>query len=149
TSCAGCHVKQKLLAHGKTPELVGLDKKPSSMADVDCESCHDLSKPKTAENLAAQCETCHEKEYGDLIQLWKEEAASGRAKAAAALAEFSRTVQERGNREPQLRSLLVQMQAAMAEIDEAGALHNPELAGAVYEQIAKLASEKRATAVNK
>jgi NapC/NirT cytochrome c family, N-terminal region/Cytochrome c3 len=145
TSCAGCHVKQQLFAHGKTPVLMGLENKPSSMADVDCESCHDLSKPQTAANLAAQCETCHEKGYGELMQLWKDEAAAGRAKAYAALAQFSRTLQELGNREPQHRDLLGQMQAAFDEIDQAGALHNPELAGAVYEQIAKLVEQRRVT----
>jgi hypothetical protein len=149
TSCAGCHVKQQLFAHGKMPALVGLESKPSSMADVDCELCHDVTKPQTAANLAAQCETCHDKGYGEFMQLWKDEAAAGRAKASAALAELSRALQERGNREPQLRDLLGQMQAAFEDVDKAGALHNPELAGAVYERIAKLASESRAQAVQR
>src|SRR5262249_4239399 len=117
-SCAGCHVKQQLLAQGKIPALVGVENKPWSMADVDCASCHDLSQPQTAPNLAAQCETCHEKGYGDLIQLSKDEATSGRAEAVAAVGEFDRIVQERGNREPQLRDLLGQMQTALAAIDE-------------------------------
>lgn len=143
-ACAGCHTRQDLFVQGKSPSLPGSEAAPSVMAGVDCDSCHDLSKPQTSANLAAQCEQCHEKGYGDMIQVWKEEAESGRAKARAALEGVSSAPsagappKDQGTR---LKTLLHQLHGALEEIDRAGAIHNPGFADAVYSQIVKLAAE--------
>jgi len=114
------------------------------MADVDCDSCHDLAKPRSPEAMAAQCEACHEKSFGDMIQLWKDDVVAGRSKAAAALAEMRKTFEGRnGKNDESARQLMARMQAALEEVDRAGALHNPEFAGAVYQHITKLATQNQ------
>jgi len=138
-TCAGCHTSQVSFAQGRLPVLPDLKGTPSSMAGVDCDSCHDLAKPRAPETMAAQCEGCHEKGFGDMIQLWKDDVVAGRSKAAAALAEMRKTLEGRnGKNGESARQLMARMQAALEEVDRAGPLHNPEFAGAVYERIVKL-----------
>jgi hypothetical protein len=139
-TCAGCHTREKSFALGQSPVLPGLKGTPSSMADVDCDSCHDLSKALTQANIAPRCETCHDKGYGDMIQLWKDEAATERAKASAALAELMKKLQgmdARSAETSRLRALQTQMDAALRDVDRAGPLHNPEFATAIYQHVVK------------
>jgi hypothetical protein len=143
-SCEGCHTVQDLFRQGKSPLLAGMKVTPPSvMADLACDSCHDLTKPSNTP-VSAQCETCHEKGYGEMVQTWKGDAQSSRARATAAIEELrkglggSRLLGERGQG---LRQLVGQLQGALDQVDKAGAQHNTELADAVYQQIIKLASE--------
>jgi hypothetical protein len=133
-SCEGCHAAEAAMRAGKSP-LQGIqDVPPTLMASLDCQSCHDLSKPLSS-SVPAQCETCHDKGYGDMVQLWKDEVRDGRAKASAAVEELKKT----GN--GKAMAALEQMQAAMAQMDRGGPHHNTELADAVYKQVIKLAEE--------
>ncbi len=152
TTCAGCHTRENLFALGQRPTLPDLKAAPSSMADVDCASCHDLSKPLIQTNLAAQCETCHDKGYGDMIQLWKDEVTTERSNAKAALADLRKTLQGKDTRNGEssrLQTLLDQLEAALEQVDRAGPLHNPEYATAIYQRIAKVASETQTQAATK
>ncbi len=146
-SCEGCHTAQGRFREGEGPALPGLKKTPPSvMADVPCESCHDLSKPPSTP-VSAQCETCHEKGYGDMVEAWKSDARENRSKAAAAIEELRKSL-ARGKlgsaQEERVRQLVAQMQAALEAVDAAGVQHNTDLADAVYQQIIKLASENLA-----
>jgi len=68
TSCAGCHETQSLFRQGKEPVLPGLQgTTPTVMADLDCDSCHDLQQPQTPAALAAQCAKCHDASYPDML----------------------------------------------------------------------------------
>jgi hypothetical protein len=115
------------------------------MADVDCDACHDPAKPLRETNFARRCETCHEKGYGEMLDLWKQEAAAGRAKAAAALEELRKAAGAGNGR----RALVDRLDAALAAVDRAGPLHNPELADAVYARIVRMASEARQPSAGK
>jgi hypothetical protein len=138
-SCAGCHETQRLFRQGKSPSLDGLNEVlPAVMADLDCESCHDLSKPQQSADLAKQCESCHDKGYGDMVQTWKDDAAASRAKAVAAIEELKKSIST--PRDPAAQ-LAARLEAAVSGVDRAGAHHNTDFAEAVYQQVVKLASK--------
>jgi nitrate/TMAO reductase-like tetraheme cytochrome c subunit len=144
-SCAGCHTVQNLFRQGKAPMLPRLAEiRPTVMADLDCESCHDLGRPQTPAELAAHCGSCHDKAYGDMVQMWKDDAASGRKKAAAAIEQLDAFLRE--GRPPDheraaLSQLLNQLQQAINQTDRAGVHHNTDFADAIYQRIIALASE--------
>ncbi len=141
-SCEGCHTVQSRFRKGNGPDLPGLKVTPPSvMAAVECESCHDLSKP-AGTPVTAQCESCHEKGYGDMVGSWKEDAKASRAKAAAAIEELRKSLAGKPRNE-NLSRLVLQMQNALEEVDKAGVQHNTELADAVYQQIINLAADVR------
>jgi hypothetical protein len=144
-SCEGCHAVTTAFRQGTTPKLPGLEGTPGVMADLGCDSCHaDLSKPQDQAAIAPQCESCHQKGYGDMIQLWKEDASSGRQKAAAAIAELQNRLQNNrisNGQAEAVRSLIPQLQNGLDQVDKAGPWHNIDFAGALYAQIIKLASQ--------
>jgi nitrate/TMAO reductase-like tetraheme cytochrome c subunit len=131
-ACDGCHTLQKMFASGKTPAAPQLQAAASPHADLDCDSCHDMSKPQNAATIAPQCETCHDKGQGELIKRWKDSIAPGRARAAKALDDLKQR--------PESGDLLQQLQPAFDELDRARTIHNPALAGAVYQHIITEAS---------
>lgn len=135
-SCKGCHTAQTRFSMGAVPALPGLKATKAIMAEVECDSCHDLGKPLTAENMIPQCEACHKKGYGDLLAVWKDNAASARTKALAALDELRKNAPASQS----LQALLRELQGAFDVVEKAGALHNPEFAGAVYDRIVKAAA---------
>jgi len=136
STCAGCHTAQRTFREGGQPQLPGLQGTPPSvMAGLDCEQCHDLSKPQTPENIAAQCETCHDKGYGAIIRTWKEDARAGRERAKAAIDEWEKRLEATGSATDQLRSLIAQLRNTLAQIDKAGPEHNPDYRDALYEKI--------------
>jgi hypothetical protein len=142
-SCAGCHTMQSGFRQGKLPELPGLHgTAPSLMAGLECEQCHDLSKPQTSANIGAQCATCHDKTYGAFIQTWVDDARAGRAKASAAIDELEKKLTAGKSGDDQLRALVAQMREALAQVDKAGPQHNLDFTNAVYEQAIKLAGGK-------
>ncbi len=144
--CAGCHTKQTSFRKGTSPVLSGLKPTPPSvMADLSCDSCHDLSKGPPAK-VSDQCETCHDKGYGDMVQVWKDDAKTSRDKASAAIEELRKGIGG-GNRlsPPQeaIKQLADQLQEALDEVDKAGPQHNTDFADAVYQQIVKLTGEQK------
>ncbi|PYV10734.1 MAG: hypothetical protein DMG07_20605 [Acidobacteria bacterium] len=141
STCAGCHKRTQRFLEGKTT-LPGVEVSPAAMAGVDCDSCHDPARLREREALAPRCDQCHDEGYGEMIDLWKEEATTGRNKALASLAPLKNNPK----RSPELDRLLTQAQAALDEVDRAGALHNPPLADAVYEAVVKLAQTAPAPA---
>ncbi len=147
-TCAGCHQVQTQFREGKSPELSGLGATPPSvMADLDCESCHDLTEPQQPADLAKHCETCHDKGYGEMVQMWKDDASASRAKAAAAVEELRRTAA--GLRDDSARETAIQLasqlESALLMVDKAGTHHNIDFAESVYQQVIKLAGEHRQT----
>ncbi len=149
-SCAGCHVVQSLFRQGKSPVLPGLTGTPPTlMAGLECENCHDLSKPQTSANLTAQCETCHSKGYGDMLKMWKDDAQAARTKASAALDVLRDSLKSNppgSDQAARLRALVDQLQAALSQVDKAGAHHNTDFADAIYQKVMKDAAEARAQA---
>jgi len=144
TACAGCHETQRSFRQGKNPVLPGLKETvPAAMADLDCESCHDLTQPQRPAELAKHCETCHDKGYGDMVQMWKDDAAASRAKAAAAIEGLKKAAAGQKDKAAADAAgrLAAQLESALASVDKAGAHHNTDFADAVYQQIVKLAAE--------
>jgi hypothetical protein len=144
--CAGCHTVQSSFRKGTDPLLPGLKPTPPSvMADLSCDSCHDLSKGPSAK-VSDQCDTCHDKGTGDMIQMWKDDAKAGRAKAAAAIEDLRKGISGARRLSPaqqEKRQLADRLQAALEQVDKAGAQHNTEFSDAVYQQIVKLAAEQK------
>jgi len=143
-SCEGCHAVTAAFRQGTVPKLPRLEGTPSIMADLGCDSCHaDLSRPQNQAAIAPQCESCHQKGYGDMIQAWKDDASSNRQKAAAAIAELQNRLQSNrfsNGQADAVSSLIPQLQNALDQVDKAGPWHNIDLADASYAQIVKLAS---------
>jgi hypothetical protein len=143
-SCEGCHDVTAAFRQGTVPSLSGLEGTPSPMAGLSCDSCHaDLSQPQTQAAVAPQCEACHEKGFGDMIQAWKDDASSNRQEAAAAIADLQSRLgnnQISRDRSGAVRALIPQLQNAVDQIDKAGPWHNIGLADATYGQVVKLAS---------
>jgi hypothetical protein len=152
-SCEGCHDVTAAFRQGTVPRLSGVEETPSPMAALDCESCHaDLSRPQSQAVVAPQCEACHEKGFGDMIQAWKNDASANRQDAAAAIANLQnrgRTNQVPRDRSDAVRALIPQLQNAVDQIDTAGPWHNIGMADAAYAQIVKLASDESVGATNK
>jgi len=147
-SCEGCHQTQSLFRAGKSPVLPGLQGTPPAlMADLSCDSCHDLDNPALP-HAALSCTTCHEEGYDDILRQWKEDAAAARTQAVAALDGMRRAIESGEIDEQTGKPLLDQMQKALEDVDKAGPHHNPEFADAVYQQITKLASENGKQSAN-
>jgi cytochrome c551/c552 len=110
------------------------------MAGLDCESCNDLSQPQTPEALRKHCEACHDKDYGDVVQTWLDDAAASRGKAAAAIEEFRKSAQALNDNAARQAALNLadQLEAALKEVDKAGVQHNTEFGDAIYQQIIQL-----------
>jgi hypothetical protein len=136
-TCSGCHELQREFLLGKLPALPDVPATPSTMVEVDCDACHDLTKPGTIENLGARCDECHEKGYAGFIGTWKEEAADSRGKAVASLERLKKELGSAGNSRTSsgLIDLLKKMESAIAQIDKAGVVHNPEHADAIYRAV--------------
>ena len=88
-----------------------------------------------------QCETCHEKGYGDMVQAWIDDAKTARAKASAAVEELRKSVG--GAKEDPRQQLADQLQSALDQVDKAGTQHNTDLADAIYQQVVRLAGEQK------
>jgi len=76
-TCAGCHSLQSGFRTGSVPEFSTFKTAPDPMAaSVDCEGCHDLSKPTTIEAIDERCMDCHsddEDRYKGMLRSWKTE----------------------------------------------------------------------------
>jgi len=76
-TCAGCHTDQAAFRAGTLEEFAPFDISAEPMADsVDCEGCHDLSKPTSIEAINVMCMDCHDDEepYAAMLATWKQEA---------------------------------------------------------------------------
>lgn len=149
-TCAGCHVEQREFILGKHPLFPEVPETPSSMANVDCEGCHDLTKPKTLANLGAKCDECHEKGYGEMITMWKEEAAASREKALAAIGPYRGSLSASSSdakTKSAMIDLLSKMEAAITALDKAAAVHNPEYADSIYQGIIRVSEARKKSSV--
>jgi len=76
-TCAGCHSLQAEFRAGKVPAFQSFKLAPDAMAEaVDCEGCHDLSRPTTVEVIDEKCMDCHsddEDRYKGMLPSWKTE----------------------------------------------------------------------------
>ena len=68
---------ERYVAGLKCQRVAFLDLEADPMADsVDCETCHDLSKPTNIESINAACIDCHdddEERIGGLLASWSAE----------------------------------------------------------------------------
>lgn len=76
-TCAGCHTSQAEFRAGTLPafEAYGIDAEPMALT-VDCEGCHDLSRPTNIETIDEACMDCHddeEKRFEGMAVSWKNE----------------------------------------------------------------------------
>jgi hypothetical protein len=76
-TCTGCHADQAAFRAGTTLAFESLDISAEPMAtSIDCEACHDLSKPTNVETIDEACMDCHEDEeerFEGMLGSWKAE----------------------------------------------------------------------------
>ena len=76
-TCAGCHSLQADFRAGNVPVFSTFKLAPDPMAaSVDCEACHDLSRPRTVEVINEKCLDCHsddEARYKGMLRSLKTE----------------------------------------------------------------------------
>jgi len=76
-TCTGCHTLQAGFRAGTVPAFQRFRTVADPMAEaVDCEACHDLSRPRTLEAIDARCMDCHsedEARYSGMLRSWKTE----------------------------------------------------------------------------
>ena len=76
-SCDGCHADVTAFRQGTFAAFADLKLPAEPMADtVDCESCHDVSRPLTLASVDGYCLSCHEDEeekYKGLLASWDKE----------------------------------------------------------------------------
>jgi hypothetical protein len=116
TTCEGCHDATAGLRSGKLSAPSSAVIEPDPMADLECDACHDLSKPRSVAAIEAKCVDCHDQTYAGMIARWQADVEQARTAAHAA------------NRE--------NASAAMDALDRAGPMHNPAAAVAIYNTIA-------------
>ncbi len=116
-TCDGCHELQSAFRAGEIEAFEAYDIEADAMFDmVDCDECHDLSRPTTAEVIDEACFECHdEPEYDGMAVAWKKEIEE-RFTRAKAVADPS---------EQQILDLLRQI----------GPLHNMEASRKILERI--------------
>ncbi|MEK6799783.1 MAG: cytochrome c3 family protein [Planctomycetota bacterium] len=76
-NCAGCHTTQVQFRAGTLAAFSELGIPGEPMAEtVDCQDCHDLSKPRTIEAIDPRCMDCHGDEpdkFKGMLGSWKAE----------------------------------------------------------------------------
>jgi hypothetical protein len=119
-TCAGCHVGPAQFLAGTLPALASFAIAADSMAgSVECQDCHDLSRPTNVETINEACMDCHDDEaerFEGLLQSWKGE-------VERLLAEAGVQADASGRR-------------AIDALLEAGPLHNIEAARQVLSEVA-------------
>ena len=128
-TCAGCHAEVADWRSGKLVAAAGLDLDlpAEPMADsLDCEDCHDLSKPLALATMAAGCVDCHDDKYGPMLQAWADEAKPLLDEAEAAVGADA------------------ERQAILEAVRRAGPLHNIEATRLVAGQLKAGDAAKRA-----
>ncbi len=129
-NCAACHTTQRAFRDGTSPSFQSFGIKAAPMSDaVDCDGCHDLSKPTTVAVINGQCMECHSDEqdkYEGMLSSWKAEAEQLLTKAA------------QGSDASSLRLL--------AELRAAGPLHNIEATRAIVNGLSSGRSSTAAAA---
>ncbi len=121
-TCAGCHIVQAQFLAGTLPALASFEIPADPMAgSVECQDCHDLSRPANVETINEACMGCHDDEterFEGMLQSWKREVERLLKQAQVQADESGR---------PAIKALL-----------EAGPLHNVE---AVRQVLADLAGK--------
>ena len=112
STCAGCHTAQAQFLAGTLPALASFEIPADPMVDsVECQDCHDLSRPANVATINEACMDCHDDEeerFDVMLQSWNME-------VEQLLKEAQDQVGESGK--PAIEALL-----------EAGPLHNIEAA---------------------
>jgi hypothetical protein len=114
-TCGGCHVEVAEFRAGRSGALSGFGLQPDSMAEaVDCDGCHDLSKPADVTSINERCMDCHsddEERFDGMLAGWK--------------AEIEELLRQAGQLlDPSARE-------TVAALHKAGPLHNTEASRAV------------------
>ena len=119
STCAGCHTAQAEFLAGTLPSLAAFEIPADPMADsVECQDCHDLSRPADIATIDEACMDCHDDEerFEGMLQSW-------RLQVDRLLKEVQDQVDESGR--PAIEALL-----------GAGPLHNIEAARQVLSSLA-------------
>lgn len=147
--CESCHRTQAAFYHGKTEtDLVKIE--PNVMAAaVTCTGCHDLSKKHSRKAVGQQCLACHDEGYLGFVESWTVEFDGQMADATKAVkrAETALGKARRAKRDvPEADALVKEARQALALVQGARAVHNPDAAGALLEAARRKAEEALARA---
>lgn len=126
--CANCHWKQDELYRGESATL-DLKDMPDVMAEaeVDCEGCHDLTKPFSRQAVGERCQECHEEGYAEMFSDWAAELDAAQAALDSELVAANQLLEEvrKVGRRPWDETRAIEEIGKRAEyLKEAGALHN-------------------------
>jgi hypothetical protein len=150
-TCTGCHVAQHGLYTAEAPELASFEISPDPMADfVDCESCHDLSEPRSLATINETCMDCHEddeEEYAGMLDDWVAELATARraTESAVAAVREKQMALPRKDRDPDTIKWLTQTERVLKLLGTANPVHNSRASKLIYEKISGEASALGAT----
>lgn len=142
--CESCHRAQAAFYQGKTKtDLVKIE--PNVMAaTVTCTGCHDLSKKHSRKAVGQQCLACHDEGYLTFVESWTVEFDGQVAEAAKAVkrAETALGKARRAKRDvPEADALVKEAREALAVVQGARAVHNPDAADALLETARRKAQE--------
>ncbi|MHC4235719.1 MAG: cytochrome c3 family protein, partial [Planctomycetota bacterium] len=146
-SCTGCHDETTALRSGESDVLARFEVSASPMADLECESCHDLSEPRSLAAIDAMCTDCHDPDederFDGMLARWDESIRSAAQAAAAAVAELERVVERapRGTDQSRRKAWLEQTVPALDFLGRAVPLHNYQESLEVYERITRQAQQ--------
>jgi hypothetical protein len=147
--CEDCHREVAALFNGSPGQRA--EGKPSFKAGkVSCADCHaDVTEGKSTqrETIAATCEGCHEKGYGEKVAAWEAKVAQvrkGQPERIAALKEIVFKVRAAGVNTIQARNLILRIEQNDAMIRDHRGLHNPDYAVALAQADAKMIQEVEA-----
>lgn len=141
STCAGCHEDTTALRLAEAPQLVGFNVAADSMADLDCDSCHNLDAPRSLETIYESCTECHDPEddeqFDGILARWDQSMRSALEAASATVTQAGASSpggdQAARNRHAEW---LGRSREALEFLHRAGPLHNYEAAIKVCEEIA-------------
>ncbi|MDI6809278.1 MAG: cytochrome c3 family protein [Candidatus Eisenbacteria bacterium] len=124
--CMACHHKQKdadcTKCHQETASFIQ-GPPPSSMAGLGCTDCHELSERHSMGKVASKCESCHSKDYRDILKDWNGEIEANRN----ALGKLIESCEKRRLNRDSL-SILNEAKKDYAMVSKVKGVHNPEFA---------------------
>ncbi|MCP4247085.1 MAG: hypothetical protein GY778_08550 [bacterium] len=144
-TCEGCHSETTGLRTAEAVELRKFDIQESPMLDVDCDSCHDLSEPRSLVAIDAACTECHDPEdderFDGMLGRWNATAHSAAKKAASAVEKLAEMIEQgpAGADQGRAGTWLDQHRPVLDFLERAGPLHNYEASIKIYDEIARQA----------
>lgn len=140
-TCAGCHAQTTALRRADAELLSPFTVAEDSMADLDCQDCHDLSAPLSIDTMQAVCTGCHDPDdderFKGIVSRWQAELSAALTEAEAAVAEARRQLaqQPAGDAAVERDAQVTRNAEVLKFLRQAGPLHNYEAALEVCRQI--------------